>query len=454
MLDDGTVMYPEPLAEPTAEAASGDFSPLDFDSADFHTTPATPAPETAALEAGSQAQLVGSGGLSAKATVKKAARARPAAGTQVAKPKTNIVPMRALSDKDALAWLVQRGRMETSTAALARDWRWGARKVKNHLDRWSLAGEITLKPGLGGRTVIVALHSQEIGKRPETIANALLKSHRQSPAPVRVEERNGRIARVSDRDSALTVAERDFNAWREPVLEHIHELSSSDFRQGTNHGRVRDRLVALCKLLPGSIAEVKERQFRIGYEIERLGGLVSAYRSASDDMPALNAAVSEDLHRLHVALVMGIDKLERWAEFRRSAAEDPRGEGDASPAAISEALDEMATAMEQAPKYFEPKVPETFRFMAEAIRDPMGATKTVVYGGMRSAENVISFLGQRALGIGRNAVEAVGQHISKAVAISLITGFSAAALKISGELPAGWAWLKPLLEALSKAGGM
>jgi hypothetical protein len=73
------------------------------------------------------------------------------------KPKTNIVPMRALSDKEALAWLVQRGRLETSTAALARDWRWSTSKVKSRLDRWEAAGEIQVKPGLGGRTVIVAL---------------------------------------------------------------------------------------------------------------------------------------------------------------------------------------------------------------------------------------------------------------------------------------------------------
>jgi hypothetical protein len=66
------------------------------------------------------------------------------------------VPMRALADKEALAWLVGRGRIETSTAALARDWRWSTSKVKSRLERWSAAGEIEVKPGLGGRTVIAA----------------------------------------------------------------------------------------------------------------------------------------------------------------------------------------------------------------------------------------------------------------------------------------------------------
>ena len=62
--------------------------------------------------------------------------------------------MRTLSDKEALAWLVQRGRIETSAAALARDWRWNSKKVKSHLDRWQVDGHIDVKPGLGGRTVI------------------------------------------------------------------------------------------------------------------------------------------------------------------------------------------------------------------------------------------------------------------------------------------------------------
>jgi hypothetical protein len=68
--------------------------------------------------------------------------------------ETNIVPIRALSDKGALAWLVGKARTETSTAALARDWLWSASKVRRRLARWSSAGHIEVKPGLGGRTVI------------------------------------------------------------------------------------------------------------------------------------------------------------------------------------------------------------------------------------------------------------------------------------------------------------
>jgi hypothetical protein len=271
----------------------------------------------------------------------------------------------------------------------------------------------------------------------------------QSPAPVRVEERNGRVSRISDRDSPLSAEEQDFNQWREPVLDHIQEMLSGDFRRGTNHSRARDRLVALAQLLSGGIAEMKDRQFRIGYEIERLGGLVSAYRSGGDDMPTLSVDVLEDLDRLRIALMMGITKLERWAEFRRAAAADPMHDGEANPVALSEGLAGMAVEMDRQPTYFDPELPETFRFLAEAARDPRGATRTVVYGGVKSAENLVSFLGRKALGIGASAVGAVEQHISKAVAAALIVALSRTALAISGAVPAGWVWLQPLLEALA-----
>jgi hypothetical protein len=274
----------------------------------------------------------------------------------------------------------------------------------------------------------------------------------QSPAPVRVEERDGKVSKATDSDGALSASERDFRAWRDPVIDHIDELTASDFAVGTNHSRIRDRLTSLGKLLPGEIANVKERQFRIGYEIERFEGLMAAYRSGDEDMPMLNAVQLEDLDRLRVALKMGIDKLERWSEFRKQANESVAGEGDADRKTVGDALDEMAAAMEQHPKYFDPELPATFRFLSEAVRDPRGATRTIVYGAIKSAENVVSFLGQRALGIGKKGAEGVETHISKAVATSLIAGLSGAALGLSGALSQGWAWLKPLLAALVAGG--
>ncbi|EJW11619.1 hypothetical protein A33M_2978 [Rhodovulum sp. PH10] len=276
----------------------------------------------------------------------------------------------------------------------------------------------------------------------------------QTAAPVRVEERGGKVASVRDRDSPLRASERDFEAWREPVVEHIQELASGDFAEGTNHSRIRDRLVSLGRLLPGDIADVKERQFRIGYEIERFERLIAAYRSGGDDMPAMNAASLEDLEALRIALSMGVDKLERWGEFRRLAAADPKREGEADREAVGEAMDEMAADMERKPAYFDPELPASFRFLAEAVKDPLGATKTIVYGAVKSVENLFSFLGRRALGLGRKVFDEAEKPIPKAVAASLLLGLADAALKLSEALPQGWAWLEPLLASLARSSGL
>jgi hypothetical protein len=275
----------------------------------------------------------------------------------------------------------------------------------------------------------------------------------QSMAPVRVEERAGKIAQTNNRDSPLRAAERDFDAWRAPVIDHIQELTAGDFRQGTNHGRCRDRLVALERLMPGAIEEVKERQFSVGYEIERLDGLITAYRSGADDMPVLNAATLEDLSRLLIALKMGVDKLGRWSEFRQRAIDDRAREGSANREAVADAAEKIADEMERNPNNYDPDLPRSFRFLAEAVRDPQGATKVVVYGAVKSAENLFAFLGQTALGIGKKAVEGVEGGISKGVATSLLLGLSGTALELSGALPQGWPWLKPLLESLARIMG-
>jgi hypothetical protein len=91
---EGGVVHPEPLAEPTAEAASGDFSPLDFDSADFHQRPpAPPNPVTdvkvelndpPATSDGMPADIDGRGGLSVDATVEPAKRQRSSRTKKVA----------------------------------------------------------------------------------------------------------------------------------------------------------------------------------------------------------------------------------------------------------------------------------------------------------------------------------------------------------------------------------
>ena len=63
-----------------------------------------------------------------------------------------------------------------STAELAHEWRWSSSKVRRRLDRWSSAGRIDVKPGLGGRYVITpvldAIASTTVDDRVSTVAPA------------------------------------------------------------------------------------------------------------------------------------------------------------------------------------------------------------------------------------------------------------------------------------------
>ena len=95
--------------------------------------------------------------------------------------EANIVPLRALSDKEALAWIVGKGKVETSAAALARDWLWSPSKVRRRLARWSSDGIIKVKPGLGGRTVITTVAEPVAASPAGRRGRAVVKS---VPEPV------------------------------------------------------------------------------------------------------------------------------------------------------------------------------------------------------------------------------------------------------------------------------
>jgi energy-coupling factor transporter ATP-binding protein EcfA2 len=294
---------------------------------------------------------------------------------------------------------------------------------------------------------ILALARPEIDKPP-----AFPHVPSQAPAPVRVEIRNERIAAARDADDVLLGDEKDFLAWREPIVQHIAELLAADFRKGTNHGRARERLLALETFFTGAIPEMKERQFRIGYEVQRLEALIAAYRSDTEDMPILDQAVLEDLDGLRLALQMGMGKFERWAAFQVNAMSPVNREGETNPPELGEALEDIAAKMDRRPEYFDASLPASFRFVLEALRDPVGATKVAAYGAVKSIENLFSFLGRTALGIGKGATKGVETLLSKAVATSLIIAIGDAALRLSGVYPQWLGWLKGLLEFLKRAG--
>jgi hypothetical protein len=108
--------------------------------------------------------------------------------------ETNIVPIRALSDKEALAWIVGKARMEASATALARDWLWSPSKVRRRLASWSSAGLIKVKPGLGGRNIITSVAApvaaSPAGRRGQTVVTSVTE-------PVAAAGRRGRTAVTS-----------------------------------------------------------------------------------------------------------------------------------------------------------------------------------------------------------------------------------------------------------------
>src|SRR5262252_2869946 len=71
--------------------------------------------------------------------------------------QTNIVPIRALSDDEALAWIASKGKPEKTATALAREWDWNPAKVRRRLANWSSTGLIEVTQGLRGRMLIAPL---------------------------------------------------------------------------------------------------------------------------------------------------------------------------------------------------------------------------------------------------------------------------------------------------------
>jgi len=114
--------------------------------------------------------------------------------------ETNIVPIRALSDKEALAWIAGKARVETSAAALARDWLWSPSKVKRRLGNWSSAGLIKVTPGVGGRTLITAVAEPVAAPPASRRGRAVVKS---APQPVATPTANAAPVPDARVDAAL-----------------------------------------------------------------------------------------------------------------------------------------------------------------------------------------------------------------------------------------------------------
>src|SRR5258708_1504079 len=96
-------------------------------------------------------------------------------------------------------------RREMSTAELAHEWRGSPSKVRRRLDRWSSAGLINVKPGLGGRNVITpvleAVATAPADDRMSTVAPAA-EPVNSSPVGGRVRT----VAKKAERVAAVSPA--------------------------------------------------------------------------------------------------------------------------------------------------------------------------------------------------------------------------------------------------------
>jgi hypothetical protein len=268
----------------------------------------------------------------------------------------------------------------------------------------------------------------------------------QSVAPIRVEERDGRISLFHNRNASLLVEDRDFEQWRVPVVAHIREELRKDFVHGTNHVRVRERLSALLDLVDLPLPEVKDRQFELGYSIQRFRGLVTVYRKAEGDMPALQADVLADLELLSKSLELGLSKLELWDMFNAQAVSTPPEAIPESVEEVGRALDTIVGEMERAQSYFDPEVPRTFRFVTEGVRDPIGASKAIIFGAVRSFENLLIEASQRLVRSLKKAADNTETAVASKATIVIAGVLVAGGTSLLGLVPGAGTWLRVVLD--------
>jgi hypothetical protein len=90
-----------------------------------------------------------------------------------------------------------------STAELAHEWRWSPSKVRRVLDRWSAAGLIDVKPGLGGRYVITPV-LEAITSTPvvDSVSTALMVAE-----PVNSSPPGGRVRTVAKKAERVAASQ-------------------------------------------------------------------------------------------------------------------------------------------------------------------------------------------------------------------------------------------------------
>ena len=77
----------------------------------------------------------------------------------------------------------------------------------------------------------------------------------------------------------------------------------------------------------------------------------------------------------------------------------------------------------------------------------------MVYGAVRSVENLVIFLGQTVLEGVKRTVQAAVAGISEEAASELLNQLAQTTQHLSAALPEKWAWLQPLLEFVGRLHG-
>jgi hypothetical protein len=331
----------------------------------------------------------------------------------VLKPRPVIVPMRTLSEKEALAWLVGRGRIETSMTKLASDWRWGTSKVKRHLDRWSAAGCIQVHPGLSGRTMITALPNA--ASTPVVSAAAVLEGLTPPDAPLPPSNPAARFRYSNGRfDVAPTGAWRDRQAQANIYHARAQILATDLAKRLSRTDAVPDvasSVATLVDLLGTSVAEVQP-------DLLRLASRSIAAKARAYGHPAAQWEISADSVSSFFELADVLVDLQTFVKADLEAHEQAIRDLDPTPEKAADAkvaLDILTRAILSSPEVISERTQTAFEAAAEvsstaADRD----VKVAVEGDRTLLAGNLALAVARELGRDKEASSTPDEHHAEA----------------------------------------
>lgn len=264
---------------------------------------------------------------------------------------------------------------------------------------------------------------------------------RQKIAPINIKAVNERVIASGFEHSLDDGKERDIQRWYAPLLAHVQNELKSNFRQGTNHSHIRERLITLRDVLKLPMHIIEEKQFELGYATRRFRRILNVYQNNQSDMPVLSQNIWEDLDELCNSLEIGLSKFVPWRRFVIEIEGVPPDPTLPLGSEIAKRMEPIIDVMEQEPKYFDPEIPRTFRFLSEAAKDPDGVGRLAIYGLIRSAENLMIGTSNLFLGMIKGAIKNASEIIASKAAIVFATFLVSGISAIVGLAPGLGPWL-------------